>query len=384
MDFDEFKNLKFESSIQPADFGQQVDEKVLVEKIKDALDEILHIKFSSIREKRVINYSLYNRINFACPYCGDSKTNYRKKRGNLYKDDFNYKCWNCGTFKDFETFMGDHDMKKNFNSSEIKFIRDAAKEHHVSGFGGVSLSTQIQDLFNVSEFAIPRETIMKHARLVNVEQSKRIFSYLRRRLQIPRDGDTRHLAYDRVNDMIYVFNMDTTRTKVFGMQGRFMKKPKSGQRFYTMKYSDIWSKVLDVEIKDDVKQLVDKFSLIYNILHVNFGKDVYVFEGAFDSHHINNSIAQMGTGNQVWLPMGKYFFDNATIDEAGKKAAIDALNRGHSVFLWSKFLDENPQYVKKENGALIKDLNDVVCKQWINESQLSKYFSTSELDMIYL
>ena len=63
--------------------------KELVEKIECILRNIHKNKI-----KQTIN--LYDdRFAFACPYCGDSTKNPRKKRANIYYSTMGFHCFNC-------------------------------------------------------------------------------------------------------------------------------------------------------------------------------------------------------------------------------------------------------------------------------------------------
>ena len=48
--------------------------------IKTILQNILNKEFSVVSKRKISDF--HDRLNFACPYCGDSKNAY-KKRGNL-------------------------------------------------------------------------------------------------------------------------------------------------------------------------------------------------------------------------------------------------------------------------------------------------------------
>ena len=49
--------------------------------------------------------------NFRCPYCGDSQKRRNKARGYLFKikNDFVFKCHNCGVGRTFSNFLKDQD-----------------------------------------------------------------------------------------------------------------------------------------------------------------------------------------------------------------------------------------------------------------------------------
>ena len=55
------------------------------------------------------------RISLACPYCGDSTTDTKKKRGNLYWESLQYHCFNCGTHNDVYSLLKDHHVNSTFD-----------------------------------------------------------------------------------------------------------------------------------------------------------------------------------------------------------------------------------------------------------------------------
>ena len=66
--------------------AKKVDEVSL--KIQRILSEYFNGSKSEIR-------SYKGRLNFACPYCGDSGNSSSKKRGNLYLESLSFHCFNC-------------------------------------------------------------------------------------------------------------------------------------------------------------------------------------------------------------------------------------------------------------------------------------------------
>ena len=74
----------------------------------------LDIKYINLISPRLTLFSrkkadLYN---FRCPYCGDSKKRRNKARGYLFKikNNFTYKCHNCGVGRSLANFLKDHDV----------------------------------------------------------------------------------------------------------------------------------------------------------------------------------------------------------------------------------------------------------------------------------
>jgi hypothetical protein len=84
--------------------------------IVSLLDSILREQFTG--EKANAKPYL-DRINFACPYCGDSHGGTFKKRGNIYWKNLKFHCYNGGCPKPHTTvvdFLKDHG--KSFNQKD--------------------------------------------------------------------------------------------------------------------------------------------------------------------------------------------------------------------------------------------------------------------------
>lgn len=370
-----------------ANLEEKIDVEALFEKIKASTSSILEEKFRDTPEKQdIVNRN--NRINFACPSCGDSKWNKSKKRGNIYLQGYNYKCYNseskwCAYTRSIVGFLSHFGRKDDYTSLELAYLdRNTNENHQITlGSSGINFSTHATDLFGIDEFAIPRSKIVDKLKLVDIEKNTKITNYLigRKQIDIRRNDDLRHLAYDLFNDRLYIFNMTPDKEKVIGIQYRVQKLRRYGDpRFISFKYSSIWLDIFKVEIKDEIKNAVDRFSLIYNILMVNYAKDIYIFEASIDSHHLQNSLATWGASAKIYLENGKYFYDNSLEDKAGQKAAIEMLKEGFNTFLWGKFLKDYPQF------RFCTDLNDIFVKEPIEQEVIDKYFGKEPIDIVHL
>ena len=82
-------------------------ENSTLENIKDKIQVILNRSFKERYRQKIDFYS--NRWNFACPCCGDSSTDIRKKRGNLFLDSLSYHCYNCGEHMGINSFLNRFD-----------------------------------------------------------------------------------------------------------------------------------------------------------------------------------------------------------------------------------------------------------------------------------
>ena len=145
-----------------------------------------------------------------------------------------------------------------------------------------------------------------------------------------------------------------------------------------------------IEIEDGIEGVVDnldKLSLLFNILTVDFSRDLTICEGPIDSMFINNCIALCGASklNNYFddIPYVRYLFDN---DVTGKEHSINKVKDGKKTFLWNKYLDEIGLRDSK-----IKDMNDLVIELYRNRNRVkfdadrfNSCFSDNELDAVYI
>ena len=75
--------------------------------ITGLLQKILNKEFSNTQKRRINDFN--DRLNFACPFCGDSHKNNHSKRGNLYFNKLFFICFNCDKKTTFDR------MCKDFN-----------------------------------------------------------------------------------------------------------------------------------------------------------------------------------------------------------------------------------------------------------------------------
>ena len=77
-----------------------------LEKIEGLVEQVLAREFQGNPAKQII-YKAGNRLNFSCPYCGDSSKNKFAKRGNIYFNRLIYICFNCDKKTNFDRFCKD-------------------------------------------------------------------------------------------------------------------------------------------------------------------------------------------------------------------------------------------------------------------------------------
>lgn len=335
------------------------------DRLFDAIQEILNKRFEHSPQKREIK-SVTNGYKIACPYCGDSNHDDTKKRGVIHLEYNSFKCWNggCGAYKPINIFLQDNHVE-GFSMSEMENL---SVKHVMTNS---SNKKSLADFYDPA-IMFDKNLIINKLRAKDINSSLKGYKYLESRNAHNLFLDD--MAYNDYRGNLIFLNM--FEGKVIGVQMR-LSEPFNGSRFISYNYNDINEKLLESTDYDrEFAKNVNKVSLIYNILNVNFQIPVNVFESTLDSKYFPNSIAIWGANNELKIPNGYYFFDN---DEAGRSMAMNYIASGNNVFLWSKFLKHYPAY----RG--VKDINDIYKKNIrFNNKVMYEFFGNSNFDKLWL
>lgn len=340
-----------------------------------------------------------NKLNFACPYCGDSEKDQTKKRGNYYFKSGTYKCYNdgCLTYATNKEFIIEFASKNSLSIPSVtavnvpKLMGRETKRGFMMEF---LLDPKINiKLLNVKILA-ERFQLEK---CINALPESKVGKYIRSRhlLNLPVFRDTCY--YDPSDSKIFIFNLDIGSGKILGVSTRKIDNDAPGPRYDIKNYSEFADKKLTREYTDDDIAKLDNINNFYNILNIKFTKPVIVTEGQFDSMFMYNSIATTGVtksksllGSLLSTKNAYIFFDN---DNAGKAESMKLINQGYNVFLWSKFIGElRKKYINNRRevnnigdiNALFQfyiDMGDPMTISDFNE-MLMKYFSNSMYDLL--
>lgn len=323
-----------------------------------------------------------DRINFACPVCGDSANNSTKKRGNIIlRGRFAnlYKCHNCGASMSIMNFLKRYD-DIHLSLDAIGYISQKKFEPSQFGTGDVVTNGGLFNIEEIESICPDRETLKSSLHLVecgDANNPNKGRSYLIKRMQF----DFRRFLYSIDEDKLYVLNL-TPNGKIFGMQVRVMseKLRPNEQKYKSYNITNVRRMVYGGN--DDEETInYDSLSLLFNALLVNFDKPIIVTEGPMDSFLIPNAIALCGGGKHIPLDVRLYYlFD---YDEPGMKYAIEALKEHDDVFMWKKFAEDLNLPKRKK-----WDWNDLVMYASNNGIRrfppLHKYFTNEPLDIINL
>jgi len=363
------KNLQFQEEWNlDSSLSETLDKTLNIEEYKE---RVISLLTPILQERFVGNPSKQNikvhrdRINFACPYCGDSMQSSHKKRGNIIlegKHSGFFKCFNCGEFKRVDRLFKDY--KANLDLDVINYISDNLGNFSTATGGRYDVSL-LMDLETIERYAIDRSELKQSFGLVEAKESP-IWSWLTKRLQYTAD----RFLYSPSKNYILILNL-TPSGKILGSQKRLFRGDNKYLTFSCAKLNELMG-------RGEVHDEVDMISQMFGILQLNFNLPITIFEGPFDSFLFKNSIANAGANRNfpIDIPV-RYWFDD---DKTGRDKSLIIIERGDSVFLWDKLKrDMQLPYRKKW------DLNDLMIWARGEGKQLpsfESYFSKDPLDAI--
>lgn len=342
------------------------------------VEQVLRDNFSGPKSEVKLHR---DRLNFACPYCGDS-TNIHKKRANIYWKNLIYHCYNDGCSKHTNLVSFLKDFNRNLNSVEdLTFFLDYIRTNQVVKATKEYLEVNVfQEL---KDYAIPLSTIKSKFRLVDHTESMKLEKYLKARFMHHR---LEHFLYSEKMDQLYIFNLTADKKSAIGWQIRNFDPNRT--KYVSFNIEKINHLVLDKKIDLSEEQIIkmNTLSLFFGIFYTDFSRTTTVFEGPIDSFLITNSIAITGSDKptEMFDEIGtiRYLFDN---DVAGRRSMEYKLKKRKPVFMWNKLVRDFKIQPRIANMKSIKDLNDLVEYCWKTKNEaikhLDKYYTDNPLDI---
>lgn len=342
----------------------------LKDKIISKLQAILSNEFHG--EKTRIKHG-YDRLNCACPYCGDSVDNHYKKRGNVYWKTLMYHCYNCGKHTNVVKLLDDY-KRGLTKASEITNALDFIKQNKVEVKSAEYL--QLGVFQTLSELSIEKDEFKKILHLSEIRPGTTAHTFIKNKFLLSR---LKHFLYSEKTGQLYILNL-TKENKIIGYQIRNFGKGKSKYVSYTTEkmYSELGKKMPDNEGMEKVNSL----SIYFNIMIVDLSRNFTIFEGPTDALlYPHNSLALSGINKNSdmfdEIPTARYFFDN---DAIGRKTMEAKLENKKAVFMWKKFIKDH------KLDRRLKDFNDLICHCYFHKNSayknIDKYFTTSPYDIL--
>ena len=371
-------------------------ENTLLDNIEEKVQKILDTKFKkdSFHKRRIDHYS--DRINFACPFCGDSLRDPRKKRFNIYLNSLSCHCFNCNHHSGINSFLKQFDEELTYEDKiQVHEIQQSTKkfERRLSNSQS-SYAFQLLD-----KLAIPKSILFKTLNLITPYKSKECSDYLNSRCINIKQW--KYFAYSEKSKELYILNINSN-DRIIGMQIRQLdpnsKKSRYLTRSLTKIYSDIFKKDISVLIEkllkaiengekyimeedgiENIQANLDRLSGLFNIMNVDISYPLTIVEGPIDSLCLSNSIALQGA-----TKLNDYFDDIKTVrflfdnDKIGKEHSLKKLKSNKKVFLWNMFLK------KMDIKEKIKDINDIIKIKKFDKDVYESCFSDDEFDVMFV
>lgn len=359
--------------VPPMTFKFEKPKELTQEDVKIFVEDILKEIFVSGSKTKIDVYD--DRWNFSCPFCGDSKTDHNKKRGNMYLNDFHFHCFNCGEHSSLSWFM--RKFERDVKSGQIlSFVEKSKTLSGDSGYHSKS-SEKVSELFGeeILNSAIPKEILFDKLNLIEIKESKRGMAYLLNREQ----KDFSNFAWDEKRNLLYVLNLSPEKDKVLGYQIRRFSS--SGAKYLTFEMSAMY-KELGIHLDEDLAVRFDPLSTIFGCMSIDLSQTLTIFEGPLDSFLMPNSIALCSLHKKppFITNLTRFMFD---YDQSGIEKSIELLKEGFSVFMWSKFFLDNKgfdTFLDKEKV----DFSDIVmfAKKHNLKVDYNKYFTNNPLNAL--
>ena len=367
--------------------------------IKIMMQKILNKEFSNQHKIRINDYN--DRLNFACPYCGDSHKNNHAKRGNLYFNRLVFICFNCDKKTTFDR------MCKDFNEQidpdkKMEMIEHLNSVMDYSDYQNDFVDAKFENLIDMSELErVFNADLTPISDFKPIQVNGGVYKYLIGR-GIPPEYhkdiyQAKYWKNEDESEWIIVL-LNRRDTKVLGMQVRNLKEGKR-RMFKIYNYENLWEWVnLGKDVTEaDMSEMViyNKLSYYFNILNVDLGERITVFEGYIDSLFFPNSIGLVGVNTDYRFLENnnldiQYFFDN---DEAGYKKTEEKMREGFPVFLWKKLFEDIVDKKKTDDPfkllhriSKVKDINKLaeLVPSPYKKLDLEKFFSKDVMDIKWI
>jgi hypothetical protein len=367
--------------------------------INGIINRVLSKEFSNIQKRKTVDYN--DRVNFACPYCGDSHKNVHAKRGNFYYNRLIYICFNCDKKTTFDRFCKDFNEQLD-PDKKLEMIEHLNSVMTYSDYEGDFVDARFENLIDMSELErVFSQDLTPISDFKPIQVNGGVYKYLVGRGIPPEYHKNIYQAkyWKNEDESEWIIALLNRRgDKVLGMQIRNLKEGKR-RTFKIYNYENLleWVNLGKDVGEPDMNDLViyNKLSYYFNILNVDFDEKITVFEGYLDSLFFPNSIGLVGVNTDFRFLENnnldlQYFFDN---DEAGYKKSEEKLKEGYPIFLWKKLFED---IVDKKNApdpyrllhriSKVKDINKLaeLVPEPFKKLELNKFFSQDIMDVKWI
>ena len=292
--------------------------------------DFVDLQFAQLLASRLELFKIRSRnpykINFRCPFCGDSQKSRSKARGWLLERDnsFYYYCHNCGESHGFSHFLKTLDTLAYNDYVAEKFIKNTANT--------VVASVTDDSVFKTATPQFKINPLKKLKKVSQLPWDHAVNRYIKQR-RIPSHQHYRMYWAPKfktwINEIIpnkfentdkdeprLVMPFLDENQKVFGVSARGFNP--NGVRYITIMF--------------------DEKPKVFGLDKVDFNKQYYVVEGAIDSFFVSNALAMAGADGTVKglknLPNAVFVFDAEPRNKEIHKRMEKIIESGHSICIW--------------------------------------------------
>ena len=308
------------------------------------------LKYISKISSRLEQFKQKNNLfNFRCPHCGDSKKSKTKARAYLYvkKNDFFFKCHNCGIGQNLLNFL--------------KFVDPKVYEEYLLDRYKDNRPATPRPVFDFKPVKFINTTILDDIKKIcDLKDTHPARQYCKKRL-IPEKYLDKLYYCDKFTEFVNKVKKDTFTTakehprliipfydptgKFFAFQGRA--------------FGNEQPKYLTIKL-DESKQK------IYGLERVNFQEHIYIVEGPVDSLFIKNCVAAAGADlnlkNKIPSEQITYIFDNEPRNGEIVKRMYDVIEKDFNIVIWPDHMQLKDVNDMILSGLTISEIKDIISK----------------------
>jgi hypothetical protein len=310
-------------------------------------------------------------IRFHCPYCGDTCDIRKTPRGNLYMSSKKFVCFNdgCFTSTSLERFVLKFSELYSIDIGDIDLTEIKLEETSNKYFNNLILTKDntiydylddmglIDKMPHIDEF----KYIFSLVDIRDISKTSKVYEFLDKRCLLSIHNIHTRVYSDIFDSRVFILNIDDFTNRILSYASRSIS-----HKIYTIQiYSDIlkvWNPPNGIDIEH--VNFLDMISSYYNIMNVDFTKDVNVTEGQFDAMFLDNHMALQGVSkisfilNHIQSDKINIILDN---DKGGYKSTMKYMDL-FGVFMWNKLISDFKYKFSSDVKHLtfkIKDVNDL-------------------------
>ena len=319
------------------------------------------LKYISKISSRLEQFKQKNNLfNFRCPHCGDSKKSKTKARAYLYvkKNDFFFKCHNCGMgqnllnflkFVDpkvYEEYLLDRYKDSRPATPKPKFDFKPVKFLNTTILDDITKVCDLNDTHTAKQYCVERKIPKKYLdKLYFCDKFTEFVNKVKK--------GTFATAREHPRLIIPFFDMSG---KMIAFQGRALGNENP--------------KYLTIKVDPDAKK-------IFGLERINLQDHIYITEGPIDSLFIDNCIAAGGADllfDKVPSKQVTYIFDNEPRNLEIINRMSKVIEQDYNIVIWSDEVKE-----KDVNEMIMNGLSQDELIKIIEENTYSKLSALTKL-----